>query len=237
MTPRDLLATTANTWGIPLSAMQLDQFERYAAELMRWNQHTNLTTIVEPQAIMVRHFLDSLALAQVWANEPPRSLADIGTGAGFPGLPLKLLWPQLRLLLVESVGKKTEFLQHMVATLALSDVEISTARAEELGQQPHYREQFGAVTARAVATLNVLAEYCLPLCEVGGLFVAPKSTDGPPEAEAARTALERLGGQLVAIEPVHLPGVEARTLVVVRKVQETPGQYPRRVGIPAKRPL
>ncbi|PLS78742.1 MAG: 16S rRNA (guanine(527)-N(7))-methyltransferase RsmG [Chloroflexi bacterium] len=237
MTPHDLLAATARSWGITLSAAQLDQFERYAAELIRWNQHTNLTTIVEPQAIVVRHFLDSLALAQAWAAEPPSSLADIGTGAGFPGLPLKLLWPQLRLLLVESVGKKTEFLQHTVETLALSDVEISTARAEELGQQPRYREQFAAVTARAVAPLNVLAEYCLPLCEVGGLFVAPKSADGPHEAAAARDALERLGGQLVAIHPVQLPGVEERTLVVVRKVQNTPQQYPRRVGIPAKRPL
>ena len=237
MTPRDLLASTASSWGISLSTTQQDQVERYAAELTRWNQHTNLTTIIDSQAIVVRHFLDSLALAQVWSANPPSSLADIGTGAGFPGLPLKLLWPQLRLLLVESVGKKTEFLQHMVATLALSDVEISTARAEELGQQRRYREQFTAVTARAVAPLNVLAEYCLPLCQVDGLFVAPKSADGPHEAEAARNALLRLGGQLVAIEPVHLPGVEARTLVVVRKVQETPAQYPRRVGIPTKRPL
>ncbi len=237
MMPRELLATAAEAWDILLTSAQLDQFDRYAAELQRWNRHTNLTTIVDPEAIVVRHFLDSLALAAVWRPQQPTSLADIGTGAGFPGLPLKLLWPEMRLLLVESVGKKTDFLTHIVRSLGLSDVEISTARAEELGRQPQYREQFTAVTARAVATLNVLAEYCLPLCEVGGLFVAPKSSDGTREAVEAEPALQKLGGVVETIQPVRLPGLEERTIVVVRKVQITPEHYPRRVGVPVKRPL
>lgn len=235
--PRELLADTCAAWQIPLSATQQDQFERYAAELVRWNATTNLTTITEPREIVIRHFLDSLALARAWPTAPPASLADIGTGAGFPGLPLKILWPRLRLLLVESVGKKTEFLRHMVDQLALEDVEIATARAEELGHDPGYREQFGAVTARAVATLNVLVEYCLPLCTIGGQFVAPKSRSGHDEAQAAHHAVQVLGGEFLLPLEIQLPDIEARTLIVVRKVQRTPAQYPRRIGVPAKRPL
>jgi 16S rRNA (guanine527-N7)-methyltransferase len=233
----DLLRTTSNAWSLQLSEAQLAQFERYADELIRWNTHTNLTTITDRREIGIRHFLDSLALAQVWQATPPASLIDIGTGAGFPGVPLKLLWPDLRLVLVESIGKKTEFLQHLVNVLGLRDVEICTARAEELGRDPGYREQFAAVTARAVAALNVLAEYCLPLCRVGGVFVAPKSAAGEQEAQAAGRAIELLGGQFGPNLPVQLPEIEGRSLFVVHKVQLTPGQYPRRVGIPAKRPL
>jgi 16S rRNA (guanine527-N7)-methyltransferase len=237
MTPRTLLQTIASEQQLPLSAAQLDQFERYSAELIRWNTHTNLTSITEPRAIVIRHFLDSLTLAQAWPSGAPESLADIGAGAGFPGIPLKLLWPELRLLLVESVGKKTEFLAHIVKTLGLTDVEICTGRAETLGQTASYREQFALVTGRAVANLNVLAEYCLPLCQVGGLFVAPKSADGAQEAALAERALQQLGGQYQQTIDVQLPEVDPRTLVVVRKVQPTPTQYPRRVGLPLKRPL
>jgi 16S rRNA (guanine527-N7)-methyltransferase len=233
----DLLLTTTSAWSLHLSQAQLAQFERYADELLRWNAHTNLTTITDRREIGIRHFLDSLALAQVWGATPPASLIDIGTGAGFPGVPLKLLWPDLRLVLVESIGKKTEFLQHLVAVLDVRDVEVCTARAEELGRDPRYREQFAAVTARAVATLNVLAEYCIPLCQVGGVFVAPKSAAGEQEAQAAQRAIDLLGGQLGSSLPVQLPEIEGRSLLVVRKVQPTPEQYPRRVGIPAKRPL
>lgn len=237
MTLRNLLITATNKWDLSLSETQLEQFERYAVELSRWNERTNLTTITDPREIGVRHFLDSLSLAQVWRSEPPQSLADIGTGAGFPGLPLKLIWPDMQLLLVESVGKKTEFLQHMVKVLELRDVEIRTSRAEELGRDPRYREQFAGVTARAVATLNVLAEYCLPLCQVGGIFVAPKSAAGEQEAQEAQRAVRLLGGESGPSIPVQLPGIEPRTLVVVHKMQPTPPQYPRRVGIPVKRPL
>ena len=237
MTPRTLLQTIASERQIMLSAAQLDQFERYSAELISWNTHTNLTSITEPRAIIIRHFLDSLIVAQAWPSGSPESLADIGAGAGFPGIPLKLLWPEMRLLLVESVGKKTEFLEHIVKTLGLTDVEICTARAEALGQNASYREQFALVTGRAVASLNVLAEYCLPLCRIGGLFVAPKSADGAQEAALAERALQQLGGQYQQTIDVHLPEVDPRTLVVVRKVQPTPAQYPRRVGLPLKRPL
>lgn len=237
MTPRTLLSTIASEWQLALSPLQLDQFDRYAAELTRWNARTNLTTITDPQAIVVRHFLDSLAVARAWPDACPSSIIDIGSGAGFPGIPLKILWPATRLVLVESVGKKTQFLAHIVATLALANVEICTDRAETLGQNTQYREQFALVTARAVAPLNVLAEYCLPLCRIGGLFVAPKSADGLHEAEAARKSIHTLGGELQAPIEVRLPGVDPRLLIVVRKIAPTPPAYPRRVGVPLKRPL
>lgn len=235
--PRFLLDRLAREWELPLSVGQLDQFDLYATELIQWNQHTNLTSITDPEAIVVRHFLDSLALALLWSHGSPTSLADIGTGAGFPGVPLKLLWPDMRLLLVESIGKKTAFLTHLVEVLGLMDVEIRTERAETLGQHPDYREHYDLVTGRAVANLSVLAEYCLPLCRIGGMFVAPKSGSGVAEIQAALTALNVLGGEHESTLKVQLPDVEERTLIVVRKSHPTPLQYPRRVGVPLKRPL
>jgi len=235
--PRQLLQSLSKAWNIELSSLQLEQFEQYAVELIAWNKRTNLTTITDPRAIVIRHFLDSLALIKVYPEVAPESLADIGTGAGFPGVPLKLLWPDMRLLLVESIRRKTEFLQHIVDVLGLVDVEICTARAEELGHDNQYREQYALVTARAVASLNVLAEYCLPLCKLGGYFVAPKSGTGLQEAQAAVHAFELLGGQLQDTLTVQLPEVEKRTLVVVAKTMPTPNHYPRRVGVPFKRPL
>lgn len=236
MFPRDLLQTTAGAWGVELTPTQIDQFDRYAQILLDWNAHTNLTAITAIDDVVVRHFLDSLALAQVFPD-PPASLADVGTGAGFPAVPLKIIWPRTRLLLADSVGKKTDFLCRLVDELMLSDVDVTTARAEELGQNPTYREQFRAVTARAVASLSVLAEYCLPLCAIGGTFVAPKGADATQEAKAARKALEQLGGEIDQIMPVQLPGVENRSLIVIRKRRSTPTHYPRRTGIPLKRPL
>jgi len=235
---RQLLHGVAQQWGVGLSDRQLDQFDRYADALVAWNEHTNLTAITDRRTIVIRHFLDSLVLAQVWAgSEPPASLADVGTGAGFPGLPLKILWPDLGLLLVESIGKKTAFLHHVVDLLHLADVQISTARAEDVGRDARYREQFAAVTGRAVAALNVLSEYCLPLCSVGGTFVAPKSVAGSTELDAAQDAIRTFGGLLERTIEVNLPNVEPRTLIVIRKTAPTPPRYPRRAGIVQKRPL
>ncbi len=164
-------------------------------------------------------------------------LFDIGTGAGFPGVPLKILWPDTRLLLADSVGKKTAFLAHLVERLGLRDVEIVTARAEALGQHPAYRERFSAGVGRAVAAMSVLSELCLPLVQPGGRFVAPKSADGAAEAAEARRAIGQLGGKVGRILPVQLPGLEPRTLIVIDKVKATPAHLPRAVGVPGKRPL
>ncbi len=232
----DILASTTADWGIPLSEAQLAQFALYADTLLQWNKHVNLTAITDYKGIMVRHFLDALRCARSWGNAP-YSLIDIGSGAGLPGLPLKLLWPSLELTLVESVRKKATFLQHMVDRLGLSAVTILTQRAEVVGRDPYHRERYDVATARAVATLNVLAEYCLPLLRLGGRFLAPKGADIAVEIDRARSAWTTLGGQLLAVEPVHLPDLEPRTLVIVEKIAPTPLRYPRGIGMPARRPL
>jgi 16S rRNA (guanine527-N7)-methyltransferase len=232
----DTLATTAAEWGLTLSSTQLDQFAIYARELREWNERMNLTSITDEAGIVTRHFLDSLRCALSWGDSP-RSLADVGAGAGFPGVPLKILRPELELTLVESIAKKAAFLQHMVDLLGLSDVEIVVARAEAAGRDAARRERYDVVAARAVAELRVLAEYCLPLCRVGGRFLAPKGARVAGEVSLAQAAIEKLGGRLLAVEPVDLPGLDARSLVVVEKVALTPPQYPRAPGVPAKRPL
>jgi 16S rRNA (guanine527-N7)-methyltransferase len=232
----DMLAATAASWGLPLSQAQLDQFALYSAELRRWNERVNLTAITDEPGIATRHFLDSLRCARSW-GPAPESLIDVGAGAGFPGLPLKILRPELRLTLVESIAKKAAFLRHIADTLGLTDVEVVVARAEAAGRDPAHRERYAVAAARAVAELRVLAEYCLPLCRPGGRFLAPKGSAVEGELRAALPAIELLGGRLVAIEPVDLPGLEPRTLVVVEKIGPTPPQYPRASGVPAKRPL
>jgi 16S rRNA (guanine527-N7)-methyltransferase len=232
----NLLATTAAAWGHPLSSAQLDQFHIYAAELRSWNERVNLTAIADETGIVTRHFLDSLRCAQSWGRAP-QSLVDIGAGAGFPGLPLKILHPELQLTLVESIAKKAAFLRHMVDTLGLTNVEIVIARAEASGRDLAQRERYDVAVARAVAELRVLAEYCLPLCRIGGRFLAPKGARIEQEVQAALPAIGQLGGQLLAIEPVELPEMEPRTLVIIEKITATPPQYPRAPGVPAKRPI
>lgn len=232
----DILADTAAAWGIPLSPPQLEQFTTYAAELRRWNERVNLTTITGARAIITRHFLDSLRCALSW-GDAPRSLIDIGTGAGFPGLPLKILRPALHVTLVESIARKAAFLEHITEALGLDGVAVVVGRAEAAGQAAEYRERYDVAVARAVADLRVLAEYCLPLVRVGGRFLAPKGAQIDDEVAAAQPAIRQLGGRVLAVEPVAVPGVEQRSLVVVAKATPTPERYPRAPGIPAKRPL
>ena len=232
----DLLVRSSAAWGLTLSRMQLEQFALYAKALVHWNAQINLTAITDRQGIYVRHFLDSLLLARYWGTQPD-SLVDLGSGAGFPGLPLKILCPELELLLVDSVGKKTAFLHHLIAQLQLTGVRVLTARAETVGRDPHERERYAVVTARAVADFRVLAEYGLPLLRVGGRLLAPKGATAHAEVAAAASALTALGGELLAIHPVELPGVEPRTLVVIGKVAPTSERYPRPVGVPLRRPL
>ncbi len=235
-TPETTIRETAAAWGIPLSAAQRDQFATYATQLQAWNQRCNLTSITETRAIYIRHILDSLRCAAAW-GDAPQSLVDIGTGAGFPGLALKIAFPALRLTLVESVGKKVAFLQHMVDLFGLEGVTLLNERAERLGHMPEHREQYDVATARAVAALRVLAEYCLPLVRTGGRVLAPKGPAAEMEAAESRRALDTLGGTILSVEPVVLPGEPPRNLIVVGKVAPTPPHYPRGVGVPARRPL
>lgn len=210
----------------------------YEKELIEWNQKFNLTAIRDTESIRTKHFLDSFSCVLAWKASPPSRLIDIGTGAGFPGIPLKILYPSLKLTLVESVGKKAMFCQHIVRVLGLEKVNVIQARAEDLGQELEHREKYDWAVARAVANLNVLSEYLIPLVKVGGMVLAQKGESGPAEAQSAEKAMELLGGKLKQLIPVNLPGVvEDRYLVVVEKVAATPPKYPRKPGIPMKQPL
>ncbi len=224
--------------GIQLTPQQTRAMKVYEQELIVWNEVHNLTAIREPEKIRVKHFLDSLSAFLVIRGSTMERVIDVGTGAGFPGLPLKILNPQIKLTLVESVGKKTQFCEHIVKLLNLPNVEILNERAEVLGKDEQYREQYDWVLARAVAVMPVLMEYLLPLARVGGKVLAMKGDGAAAETHTAQNAIQILGGHLRQLKSLTLPGVvEERNLVVVDKVAATPQNYPRRVGIPAKRPL
>lgn len=224
--------------GLRLSTTQAAALERYEHELLDWNTRFNLTAVREPHGVQVKHFLDSLTCFMALRDSSINKVIDVGTGAGFPGLPLKIACPAMQLTLVESVGKKADFCRHVARTLALDGVDVVQERAEVLGQMDSHREQYDWALARAVAALPVLVEFLLPLVRVGGRALAMKGESGPAEAQTAERAMQVLGGALRQIVPVHLPGVaEVRYLVVVDKAAATPANYPRRVGVPAKRPL
>ncbi len=233
------LVTWARTWlGLHISPAQADAFRRYLQALQTWNQRFNLTAIREPEAILAKHFLDSLSVLTVTGCLDGQRVVDVGAGAGFPGLPLKILCPAMRLTVVESVAKKAAFCRHVADTLALDGVTVLAERAESVGRQAAHREAYDWALARAVARLPILAEYLLPLVRLGGAMVAQKGETAVAEAQEAQDSLALLGGALEKIHPLTLPGIaETRYLVLVRKVAATPPRYPRRPGIPSKRPL
>jgi len=233
-----LKKSATELFGLNLSSRQMGQLGQYERELLEWNEKFNLTAIRDLEGIRLKHFLDSFSCTLAWKGGVPTRLIDIGTGAGFPGLVLKILYPGMQVTLVDSVGKKVEFCRHTTEVLGLEQVELVIGRAEELGQNPAYRERFDWAVARAVAGLPVLAEYLLPLVRVGGGMLAQKGESGPAEAQTSEKALRILGGHLRKLEKVTLPGVvDERYLVIIDKKSATPPQYPRRVGIPAKKPL
>jgi 16S rRNA (guanine527-N7)-methyltransferase len=241
------LAGGAQRLGIRLNDDQLGRFQLYYETLIDWNRRLNLTRITDYEEVQVKHFLDSLScwLAIERLPDLPADRAavdfqtiDVGSGAGFPGLALKLILPALRLTLLEATGKKAEFLEFLVERLGLSQVRVIKARAEELGRDPRHREQYELVLARAVARMATLAELTVPLARMGGWVIAQKGDDPLAEVEAAGNAISTLGGRVQGILPVQLPGLEAvRHLVVLEKTAATPPKYPRRPGMPAKRPL
>jgi len=224
--------------GTRLTTAQIAAFERYEKELLEWNTRFNLTAIKEPEKIRTKHFLDSLTCICGMRDTPVDRVIDVGSGAGFPGLPLKIIFPGMRLTLVESVGKKVSFCRHIVRALGLEGVEVIQERAEILGQTAAYREQYDWAVARAVAIMPILMEYLLPLVRVGGAAMAMKGESGPAEAHTAEHAIRVLGGHLRKLMPITLPGVaDERYLLIVDKVAATPGGFPRRTGIPTKKPL
>ncbi|HWR39207.1 MAG TPA: 16S rRNA (guanine(527)-N(7))-methyltransferase RsmG [Patescibacteria group bacterium] len=234
----DILLPAAAQAGFALSPRQREQFTRYYELLIQWNEKMNLTAITQPQEVALKHMVDSLTAydAAVFADIP--AVIDVGTGAGFPGVPLKIFLPELSLTLMDSLNKRLLFLQEVVDQLELSGVRIVHARAEDAGRDRQHRGKYGVALSRAVARLNVLCELCLPLLQNGGYFVAMKGAQYREELQEADRALTLLGGKVEKVVPVELPGLEdKRAVIYVRKVRSTPADYPRRAGLPEKKPL
>lgn len=226
----------ASKMGIELPAEAQVLFDKHAALLDEWNQQLNLTRV--PREEMAdKHFLDSLSVLLVPGVREAGKVVDIGSGAGFPGIPLKIACPHVEMALVDSLGKRVKFLEAVVDKLGFENAVCLHGRAEELGQGPEHREKYDAALARAVAGLPVLCEYLLPLVRVGGTAAAMKGPGGRGEVEEASKALQTLGGEVVDIVEITLPSGDQRQIIVMEKVSSTPREYPRRPGIPQKRPL
>ncbi len=232
------LATQVESWGGTLTEKQLEQFAKYYESILEMNRVMNLTSITDYHEVYIKHFYDSLVLGKYFEMEKIKTVIDVGTGAGFPGIPLKIAYPHLRLVLLDSLKKRIHFLEEVVKKLELSDVRCIHGRAEEWGRRKGYRESFDLVTARAVAKLSVLAEYCLPFARVGGWMIAMKGADVVQEVSEAEVALKKLGKASVQPISFSLPeGMGERHLLLIKKGKSTPAMYPRRPGIPAKQPI
>ena len=236
----EVLVDGAARLGIDLDGGQVEKFRSYYDELTAWNESVNLTSVTGWEEVQERHFLDSLAVASALPatiRDGSDRLLDVGSGAGFPGLPLKIGYPQIDLTLLEATGKKTAFMRHVVDKLGLEGVDVVTGRAEAEAHRPEMRERFGTVASRAVARLDTLAELCLPFCAVGGVMVAQKGRKVEEELREARNAIEVMGGRADDRGMLVESPVGIGTLVVIEKRRSTPPSYPRRPGIPSKRPL
>jgi 16S rRNA (guanine527-N7)-methyltransferase len=233
-----LFKDSAKEFGLELSDFQIEQFFLYYELLIEKNKVMNLTAITELREVIQKHFLDSISLAKIMDLSQDFSLIDLGTGAGFPGIPLKIVFPHLNLCLVDSLNKRIQFLREIVQKLNFNRIECIHARAEELARRKEYREEFDICLSRAVANLSTLSEYSLPFLKVGGRFISYKANGVEEELEYAKKAISLLGGRCEGISHFDLPDSEIhRAFVVIKKEKKTPSAYPRKAGVPSKNPL
>ena len=230
------LLEKASTIGVRFSVEQMDKFYKYMNLLIEWNEKINLTAIIEPNEIILKHFIDSITILK--DIKDGSIVVDVGTGAGFPGIPLSIMNPTLKITLVDSLNKRLIFLQEVINELDLKNVELVHARAEEFGRNKKYREKFDIATSRAVANLATLSEYLLPLVKINGQAISMKAGNASQEIEDAKKAIKTLGGNINNIEEFKLPQSDiGRTIIIIDKISGTPGKYPRKPGTPAKEPI
>ena len=237
----NILVYGCQKMGIDIDNEQIRKFSRYLELLLQWNQKINLTSLKAPQEIIIKHFLDSISCVKginKHFDTKEISVIDVGTGAGFPGIPIKIICPSIRLFLLEARNKKTIFLEKVADEMNFQKVKILNGRAEIFGKSADYREKYDIVVSRAVARLTVLSEYCLPLVRVGGLFVAQKGRSYKKETEKSLKTIQVLGGELIGVENIRIPFIDQeRHLLLIKKIKGTPLKYPRKEGFPQKRPL
>ena len=235
---KEELQKAAAEYGINLTETQIAQYNRYFELLIEWNEKINLTAITAPKDVAIKHIIDSITAYDAALFQAGTTVIDVGTGAGFPGLPLKIFCPEIKLTLMDSLNKRIKFLQTVVEELGLKDVECVHARAEEGARNKKYRESFDIAVSRAVARLPVLCEYCLPFVKKGGHFIALKGMQYNDEAEEAVKAIKVMGGSRTEIRPVKLPEIDdKRAVIIINKTMPTPKTYPRKAGTPTKNPI
>jgi len=233
-----MFVTVLREKGIQLTDKQLKQFDLYYDLLIDWNKKVNLTAITEKKEVYLKHFFDSITPSFYIDFEQVKTVCDIGAGAGFPSIPLKICFPHLHITIVDSLNKRINFLEQLIDTLDLNHIQLVHGRAEDIGQQKEHRAYYDLVTARAVARMSVLSEYCLPLCKIGGTFIALKGASASEESADAKKAINVLGGEYKEEHQFTLPIEESeRSIVVINKVRNTPKKYPRKAGTPAKTPI
>lgn len=234
----EYLSVASKQIGLDLSSTIMEQYYRYMKLLLEWNQKINLTSITEPQDIALKHFIDSIVIFSKVEVKLNSTIIDVGTGAGFPGLAMKIFRPDLNVMLLDSLQKRVSYLNEVTDQLGLKGIEVVHGRAEEVAQKQNYREVFDLVVARAVAKMPVLAEYCLPFARVGGKFVAFKGPEVSEELKSSAVAVFELGGKISETIEIALPIVgDSRRLVLVDKIKESPVKYPRKAGQPEKKPI
>lgn len=233
---KNILIKGAAEYSINLSAAQIDAFFCYKDILKEWNNKINLTAIQNDNDIIIKHFIDSLSIFSYIKNDT--SLIDVGTGAGFPGIPIKIANSSINVTLLDSLEKRIKFLNQVIIQIKLEQIETFHGRAEDFGNKPNFRESFDYCTARAVTRLPVLLEYCLPFVKVGGYFIAMKGNEPKEELDTSKNALSILGGEIIDIKYFTLPFSEnKRSIIFIKKFRQTPGKYPRKPGVPLKNSL
>ena len=233
---KELMCSYGKQIDIEFNDKQLEQFYEYMNLLLEWNEKINLTAIVEPEEVILKHFIDSLTINKY--IEKNKTIADVGTGAGFPGIPLKIYRPDLKVVLVDSLNKRINFLNDVIAKLDLEDISTVHSRIEDFGKDKKYRESFDYVTARAVANLTTLSEYLIPISKVNGMCICMKGNEVEGEIRDSEKAINLLGGKIEKVDSFNLPGSDiSRNVIIIDKIKNTPNKYPRKAGVPSKEPL